>query len=104
MSCGYYIWYRVSADERETETVIRHMMARLACRSGVSGRLLKKREEPRLWMEVYEGVADPAAFERLLAAAVDEFDVEMFCERGRHSECFTQTDGGVAACRAGYAG
>ncbi|MDD5390152.1 MAG: DUF4936 family protein [Gallionellaceae bacterium] len=101
MSFGYYIWYRVRADERETETVIRHMMARLACRAGVTGRLLKKREEPRLWMEIYEEVGDPAAFERLLAAAVDEFDVEMFCEDSRHSECFTQADEVVAACRAG---
>ncbi len=101
MSFAYYIWYRVRADERETETVIRHMMARLACRAGVTGRLLKKREEPRLWMEIYEDVGDPTAFERLLAAAVDEFDVEMFCEDSRHSECFIQADEGVAACHAG---
>ena len=88
MSASYYIWYRVRDDGRETETVIRHMLARLACRSGVAGRLLKKRGEPRLWMEVYEGVADPEAFAVHLARAVDEFDVEMFCEDRRHSECF----------------
>jgi hypothetical protein len=34
VSFSYFIWYRVHADERETETVIRHMMARLAaCRT-----------------------------------------------------------------------
>ena len=99
MSFSYFIWYRVRADERETETVIRHMMARLACRSGVSGRLLKKRGEAQLWMEVYEEVADPEGFERLLAQAVDEFDVEMFCADSRHTECFEQTaDGVVAQC------
>jgi len=97
VSFSYYIWYRVRADERETETVIRHMMARLACRSGIAGRLLKKREEPRLWMEVYEGIIDPAGFERLLARAVDEFDVEMFCDDSRHGECFEQTADRVAA-------
>jgi hypothetical protein len=101
VSFSYYVWYRVRADERETETVIRYMMARLACRSGVTGRLLKKREEARLWMEVYEGVADPAAFERLLAQAVAEFDVEMFCADSRHGECFEQAADGVAARCAG---
>ena len=85
---GYYIWYRVRADDRETDTLIRSMMARLACRSGVSGRLMKKCGEPRLWMEVYEGVADPEAFAAKLAQTVAEFDVEMFCEDSRHSECF----------------
>lgn len=87
---NFYIWYRVRVDERETETVIRHMMSRLACRSGSSGRLLKKYGEPSLWLEVYEGVVDPTGFEHLLAQAVDEFDVEMFCEGGRHCECFEQ--------------
>lgn len=98
MSGSYYIWYRVRDDALETETVIRRMMARLACRAGVSGRLLKKRDEPRLWMEVYEGVADSGAFERQLAQAVDEFDVEMFCEDARHLECFTPF-AEAAACR-----
>ena len=98
MSFAYYIWYRVRADERETETVIRHMMARMACRSGVTGRLLKKRGEPQLWMEVYEGVGDPDGFERLLARAVDEFDVEMFCADSRHTECFADTEAVAASC------
>lgn len=65
------------------------MQARLACRSGVSGRLLKKRDEPGLWMEVYENVADAPRFERLLNQAVDEFDIALFAESPRHQECFT---------------
>jgi hypothetical protein len=97
VSFSYFIWYRVRVDERETETVIRHMMTRLACRSGVGGRLLKKHEETRLWMEVYEGITDPAGFEHLLAQAVDEFDVEMFCDDRRHAECFVQSHAGVTA-------
>lgn len=101
MSFAYYVWYRVRADERETETIIRHMMARLACRAGIAGRLLKKHGEPRLWMEVYEGIADPDVFVLQLTRAVDEFDVEMFCEDNRHTECFEQDIDAPAACRAG---
>jgi hypothetical protein len=97
VSHAYYIWYRVRADDRETETVVRGMMARVACRAGVAGRLLKKRGEPRLWMEIYEDIADPEGFERQLARAVDEFDVEMFCDDPRHAECFL-SEFRVAAC------
>jgi hypothetical protein len=86
----YYIYYRVSDKEAdEAETLVRSMQARLACRSGISGRLLKKREEPVLWMEVYEDVAEPGRFERLLDQAVDEFDLAMFIDGPRKTECFT---------------
>lgn len=64
------------------------MMSRLACRSGIAGQLLKKRDEARLWMEVYAGVADVDGFEHLLRQAVDEFDVEMFVDGKRCVECF----------------
>lgn len=85
---SYFVWYRVSLDDRDTETTVRNMMARLACRSGVAGRLLKKRDESRLWMEIYDDVADTAHFERLLRQAVDEYDVEMFIDGNRCTECF----------------
>lgn len=85
----YYIYYRVSEkNAAEAELLVRAMQARLACRSGVAGRLLKKRDEPGLWMEVYEGVSEPRGFERLLDQAVDEFDLAMFVEGARKMECF----------------
>ncbi len=85
---SYFIWYRVNRDDRETETVIRGMMSRLACRSGVTGKLLKKRHQAGLWMEVYAEVGDAEQFEQLLRQTVDEFDVEMFIEGQRCTECF----------------
>ncbi len=85
----YYIYYRVAEHNAdEAELLIRSMQARLACRSGINGRLLKKRDEPGLWMEIYEKVADPQAFERLLSQAVDEFDIALFMDGARHQECF----------------
>jgi hypothetical protein len=85
---SYFVWYRVNQADSDTETAIRGMIARLSCRSGVSGRLMKKRDEPRLWMETYTDVADPVRFEHLLRQAVDEYDVEMFIDGNRCTECF----------------
>ena len=100
MAFDFYIWYRAASDPAGAEIAVRSMMARLGCRTGVSGRLLKKLEEPGLWMEVYAGVADAAAFERRLLQAVDEFDVEMFLDGPRHSECFIADSPIPAACAA----
>jgi len=88
VSAHIYVWYRIAGDEADCERAIRGMMARLGCRSGVVGELQKKRDEARLWMEVYRDVGDPAAFQHRLAQAVDEFDVEMFVDGTRHTECF----------------
>ena len=88
MSFNYYVWYRVERDDTDTETAIRSMMARLACQTGVNGRLMKKRGEERLWMEVYEDVADCPSFETRLAQVADQYDVEMFIADGRRMECF----------------
>lgn len=86
----YYIYYRVSEkDAAEAGLLIRAMQARLACRSGVTGRLLKKRDDPGLWMEIYEGVSDSDGFERLLGQLVDEYDLGVFIDGPRKQECFT---------------
>ncbi|GBL46121.1 hypothetical protein SFMTTN_1933 [Sulfuriferula multivorans] len=92
----YYIYYRVKDDDAETETRIRAMQARLACRSNISGRLLKRRDDSSTWMEIYENVADSNNFEHQLARAVSEFDVDMFLtgDGRRVIECFV---GDVAA-------
>lgn len=95
----YYIYYRVSEKkEVEAEQAVRTMQARLACRSGVSGQLLKKRDDPGLWMEIYEQVANPDRFECLLNQAADEFDVEMFLETPRKLECFSGEIHEAAVC------
>ncbi len=95
----YYIYYRVSEENAgEAETLVRSMQSRLACRSGIAGRLLKKRDEAGLWMEIYEDVAEPVRFERLLQQAVDEFDLDMFIDGTRHTECFLGGTPTESAC------
>lgn len=84
-----YVYYRLDPRHAaEAETPIRALMASLACRCAVTARLLKKRDEPLLWMETYEGVVDPDAFLRELAHATEEYDVGMFIADDRHVECF----------------
>lgn len=89
----YYIYYRVegeAAETKEAEAAVRGAQARLACRTGVRGRLLRKRGEPAVWMEIYEGVGEGDAFERALAQLVSEAELEIWLPAGerRHLECF----------------
>ena len=60
--------------------------------TGVAGRLMKKRDEPNLWMEVYENVTDEARFEWELAEAVDHLKIQELLLPGtpRHLECFQE--------------
>ncbi|MCW5606243.1 MAG: DUF4936 family protein, partial [Burkholderiales bacterium] len=60
--------------------------------AGVQGRLLRKRGEPLLWMEIYENVGDEAQFEWALADAAGRLGIQGFLQTGtqRHVECFEE--------------
>lgn len=98
MSYTYCIWYRVTDDGPEAEAALRGMMARLACRTGVRGQLMKKRDEPRLWLELYQGVVDADAFETQLTEVAATYDVDMFVADARRVECFRTAHGASLAC------
>jgi hypothetical protein len=71
----YYIYYRVAgAHTASARQAIAAVMALLEQRVGVAGKLLCRQDEPLLWMEVYDGVCNPAAFETELT--------ELLAERG----------------------
>lgn len=91
MTCSYYIYYRVNPEKAQAcEPRIRELFAAVQKATGISGRLLKKRDEPLLWMEVYENVSDQAHFEWELADIADQIKVREFLEPDttRHCECF----------------
>jgi len=91
MSFSYYIYYRVDpAQTTAAESRIKQLLAAVEKATGTAGRLMTKRGEPDLWMEVYEGVADEAKFEWELAAAVNQCQATGFLQpgSGRHVECF----------------
>lgn len=93
MAISYYIYYRVDAAKSDLcATRVRELFAAMRKTTGVGGRLLKKRGEPLLWMEIYDKVGDEAQFEWELAEAVArlQFQECLQAASGRHTECFTE--------------
>jgi hypothetical protein len=90
MAYSYYIYYRVAPENaQKCEARALEVIAAVKDATSVSGRLLKKRSEPLLWMEVYDNVRDDAKFELELEQAVTRLKVaECLQEGGRRIECF----------------
>jgi hypothetical protein len=88
---SYFIYYRVApGGEPLARERVDRLQAKLAAAIGVRGRVMTKRGEPNLWMEVYEAVSDAARFEHALHDAVRELEIVELLAPGslRHVECF----------------
>ena len=91
MTSYFFIYYHVAPGrEAIAREQVYRLQAKLAATIGVHGRLMTKRGEPRLWMEVYEAVSDAARFEHALDNAVQELAMAEQLAPGtrRHVECF----------------
>lgn len=91
MAYSYYVYYRVTPDDAGTcEARVLELFTNLQQTTGVAGRLLKKRSEPLLWMEVYENVRDDAKFELELQQAVAQLKLDECLKDAtdRRIECF----------------
>ena len=90
MAYSYYIYYRVAPDNAGAcEARVLELFTNLQQTTGVAGKLLKKRSEPLLWMEVYENVRDDAKFELALKQAVTQLKLEeCLKDSERRVECF----------------
>lgn len=90
-SCSVYVYYRLRDGARaRAANAADDLQKRVAERTGVRGRLLVKRGEPLLWMEIYDDVVD---IERLLDALSAEasrldFDALLQPEMPRTLEVF----------------
>ena len=79
---NYYVYYRIDpARIDELRGAIANLIAAVERDTGVRGRLMRRRDEPTTFMEVYEGVTDDAAFEALLARASAALQLERHVER-----------------------
>lgn len=88
-----YVYYRIDlADEDAFETQLRAMQARLACSTGITGRLIKSCSDNAMRMEVYCGINVRESFIAALEQSVRQFEVDMFLADGerRHLECFME--------------
>ena len=89
MSLSYYIYYRV-ATPAQARKLVRYIQSALKVETGVDGRLLTKRDDPSMWMEIYEGVGDGGTFEQALGVILQSADFSSALAAGsvRHIECF----------------
>lgn len=97
---NYYTYYRVLTDDPETECQIRNMQAKLGCRTGVYGSLLKRQDDARTWMEIYPNIIDQTAFDLALTRVLSELDIDMFINGKRITECFLGVSTEHPHCRA----
>ncbi len=91
MAYSFYIYYRVDpARASACESRIRELFEAVRKATGIEGRLMRKRGESNLWMEIYLNVTDDANFEWELAEAAGRLNVQEFLLPGtpRHLECF----------------
>jgi hypothetical protein len=81
----YFIYYRIADDGGgAASAVLRRVFTDIERLCGITGRLLHRADEPSLWMEIYEGVRDCAAFDAAMQASLVAHDFESLLGRGAH--------------------
>ena len=79
---NYYVYYRVDPARLDfLRPEIEKLFEKVQKHSGVRGRWMHRRDDPSTYMEVYEGVADDAAFEALLTRESAALGLERRVER-----------------------
>ena len=64
---NYYVYYKVDPGQAlEIRRAVDAIFGAIEKHCGVRGRLMRRRDDPATYMEVYEEVADERAFEALL--------------------------------------
>lgn len=85
-----YVYYRVDpAQARLAAERIDALLHRMAAHCSRPPRRMRRCDDPETWMEVYEGIADAAAFFAALRTAVQAIDCAAFMRGERRSECFS---------------
>jgi hypothetical protein len=84
-----YIYYRIDPAQAETAArAVDTLLAALAPYCSVAPRRLARCDEPALWMEVYQDIADFAAFSRQLDDTLRQINPDAFIVGERHQENF----------------
>jgi hypothetical protein len=91
MSVAVYVYYKVArGDDAAVRALVDAVQTDVRRATGIAGRLLRRRDDPATWMEVYEGVADAEAFEHALDSALARHAFASVLPAGgaRHTERF----------------
>lgn len=79
---SYYVYYRIEAARvPAVRAQVEAAFGRIERATGVRGRWMRRWDDPTTYMEVYENVADEAAFEALLEGATSALGLERHVER-----------------------
>lgn len=72
MNLSYYIYYKIpAANTGGALAAVNALQRNLAEATGIVGRVLRRRDDPATWMEIYESVPDAASFEEKLRELAD---------------------------------
>ena len=85
-----YLYYRIDpAREAMATERIDALLGVMADHCARPPRRFHRCDDPTMWMEVYEGIADYAAFSAALDAAARRFGCAGLIQGKRHLECFS---------------
>ena len=91
MKLSYYVYYKVPGENAErARAAVAEIQRELRSSTGISGRLLQRRDDVATWMEIYEDVADPVQFEAAISVLVKRHGLAQFLLPGttRRQEVF----------------
>lgn len=84
-----YVYYRVEpAHAVECARCVDALLAAMAFCCASPPQRLRRCDDADTWMEIYEGIADWAAFERTLEREIRCRGADQYAIGGRHLECF----------------
>jgi Domain of unknown function (DUF4936) len=79
---NYYVYYKVEPGRvGELQRSVQILFSVVEKRFGVHGRLMRRRDDPTTYMEVYEDVKDERGFEALLEREGAKLGVQRKLER-----------------------
>lgn len=84
-----YVYYRVDpARAGEADARISALLNAMTPYCAFAPRCMARCDDPQTWMEIYEGIADWAAFTTALQHAVQKTGMDVCTLGERHLECF----------------
>jgi len=88
-----YLYYRIDSQQASHAAAqIDALLKAMAPHCSQPPRRLMRCDDSAMWLEMYEGIVDFAAFSTALEAAAGSLDCAAFTQGERHLECFVQPD------------